>query len=118
MTDETSEETNYSEWTGDELREELRERGLSTTGKNAEMAQRLTDDDASEDVTTVADLPDEVKTGPVLRREERAERVAGEAAAYERQHEVTTPQQSGVFADVAEQQAAEARGEVRERERE
>lgn len=37
----------YEEWTAEELREELRERKLSSTGTKAEMAARLREADAA-----------------------------------------------------------------------
>ena len=134
MTEPTdTEQEDYDSYTVDELDAEITERNsrygaaggvlLDTGGLKADKVKRLQDDDATltaEDsgvtANNVNELPDEVKTGPVLRREERAERVAGEAALYERQREVSTAQQSGVFADVAEQQAREAGNLVRERE--
>lgn len=46
--DDNGGETPYDDWSGDELREELESRDLSKSGTNAEMRQRLVEDDESE----------------------------------------------------------------------
>ena len=82
----------YSDYTVEELREELRERDLSTTGNKAELIERLEYDDADDGsepagvtANAVRELSDEAKTGAIRRREAREERLAGEAELYERQ---------------------------------
>lgn len=59
MTDATT--PPYEQWTVRELREELRTRGLSTSGNQAELAARLTDADREPADLTVAELKDELR---------------------------------------------------------
>ncbi len=54
----------YDDWKGDELRDELYERGLSQRGKNADMRRRLTVDDnarARSRTQQRADEPEQVQ---------------------------------------------------------
>jgi hypothetical protein len=71
----------------------------------------LTVPDSGITANAVRELDDAAKTGPVRRREAREARLADEAEAYEEQHEVSTVQQAGPAADIAESQAAERQGE-------
>lgn len=59
MTDATT--PPYEQWTVRELREELRTRGLATSGNQADMAARLTDADREPADLTVAELKDELR---------------------------------------------------------
>jgi hypothetical protein len=125
VTDELDNEVDYAEWTVDELDTEITERNerygragngtlLETGGLKADKVKTLEDDDASNTppeggatANNVHELDESAKTGAVRRREARDERLAGEAELYDREHEVTTVQQTGAAADVAEQQAEE-----------
>lgn len=48
-TPEPDDDAPYSDWTGDQLRAELKKRGLPTSGKVADLISRLEEDDEEDD---------------------------------------------------------------------